>query len=147
MTDVSEINIHENYFVLDTGSPHLVKFTEHLNDMDVKEEGKKIRYSPEFFQEGINVNFVEVKEGIVHLRTYERGVENETFFKENSLEQKTHVQESISPSLEKIPIDDDDFKSKITRDYSEKQISHAVEFVLCLISSGKKIRLLKKFKK
>lgn len=78
MTDVSEINIHENYFVLDTGSPHLVKFTEHLNDMDVKEEGKKIRYSPEFFQEGINVNFVEVKEGIVHLRTYERGVENET---------------------------------------------------------------------
>lgn len=79
MQDVNGIRVHETYFELDTGSPHYVTFTEALAGMDVKQEGALIRYSPVFKEHGINVNFVEPDaEGYLFVRTYERGVENET---------------------------------------------------------------------
>lgn len=61
-----------------TGSPHLVIFSDELEDLDVFTKGQKIRYSKEFSKEGVNVNFVEEKPGMLLIRTYERGVENET---------------------------------------------------------------------
>jgi diaminopimelate epimerase len=61
-----------------TGSPHIVVFTEDIEHLDVFGKGKKLRNSKEFVKEGINVNFVEEKPGILLIRTYERGVENET---------------------------------------------------------------------
>jgi diaminopimelate epimerase len=82
MQDVSEIKYpSDDYqFVLNTGSPHFVKFlTSSIDYMNVVEEAKKIRYNNEFKKEGINVNFVNL-DGLkkINMRTYERGVENET---------------------------------------------------------------------
>lgn len=61
-----------------TGSPHIVVFTDDLEDLDVVSKGQKLRNSKDFVKEGINVNFVEEKPGMLLIRTYERGVENET---------------------------------------------------------------------
>ena len=78
MSNVTEISLHNNNYVLDTGSPHLVSFVEDVTAVSIKEEGAKIRYSDTYIKEGINVNFVEIKNGSLRLRTYERGVEDET---------------------------------------------------------------------
>ena len=79
MKDVSAIESHCGSFVLNTGSPHYVKPSADLAEMNVFEEGKTIRYSDDFNKDGINVNFVEAgDEGHISVRTYERGVENET---------------------------------------------------------------------
>lgn len=78
MNDVSDISKQQDGWVLDTGSPHYVKFVNKLEEINVYEEGKKIRYSETFMKNGINVNFVEYKNKQLHIATYERGVENET---------------------------------------------------------------------
>lgn len=69
-----------NTFVLNTGSPHYVQFTEsNLQEMDIVTEAKKIRYNDEFAARGINVNFISVTgDTSIAIRTYERGVEDET---------------------------------------------------------------------
>jgi diaminopimelate epimerase len=64
--------------VLNTGSPHLVRFVEEAGTVDVNHEGRKIRNSEPFLREGINVNFAEVHNNTITVRTYERGVEEET---------------------------------------------------------------------
>lgn len=69
---------YEDDFILDTGSPHYVHFVENIDAFDIVTYGKTIRYSDRFAEFGINVNAVEVEEGRLRLRTYERGVENET---------------------------------------------------------------------
>ncbi|MGF2414478.1 diaminopimelate epimerase [Ferruginibacter sp.] len=79
MKDVTEVDEHSTYAVLNTGSPHFVKFSTNVKEIDVVETGREIRYSNAFKQEGINVNFVEsVDEDSIFVRTYERGVEDET---------------------------------------------------------------------
>ncbi len=75
---LSEISkIDESSFFVNTGVPHLIKFVENIDLLDVYNEGKKLRFSPDFGDEGVNVNFVELDEKI-KIRTYERGVEGET---------------------------------------------------------------------
>ncbi len=78
MKDVSEVEKSGNDFILDTGSPHFVRFVDKISAIDVFHEGRKIRQSDRFAAKGINVNFVELKEGKLIVRTYERGVEDET---------------------------------------------------------------------
>lgn len=79
MKDVTEIDEHSTFVVLNTGSPHLVKFANDVANIDVVETGREIRYSKRFAEEGINVNFVEgTGEDSIFVRTYERGVEDET---------------------------------------------------------------------
>jgi len=80
MRDVSGIKQLEEFaFYLNTGSPHYVEFVEKLDEVSVFEEGRSIRYDAQFAPGGTNVNFVEVvTEGHIRVRTYERGVENET---------------------------------------------------------------------
>lgn len=79
MGDVESIQKIGDDLMLDTGSPHYIKFCASIGSMDVVEAGKEVRYSDQFKAKGINVNFLE-KEGAnaIRLRTYERGVENET---------------------------------------------------------------------
>ena len=78
MNDVRDIEVGDDYFYLNTGSPHYVKFVKDIETFDVVAEGKKIRYNDRFKAEGTNVNFIERKEHELFVRTYERGVENET---------------------------------------------------------------------
>ncbi|MFT4016109.1 MAG: diaminopimelate epimerase [Agriterribacter sp.] len=79
MKDVASVQEEADHFVLNTGSPHYVKFIKNLQEAPVKEEGSKIRNSKPFSEEGINVNFVEeLDEHTIFVRTYERGVEDET---------------------------------------------------------------------
>ena len=79
MNDVTEINkIGEDLF-LNTGSPHYVRFVGKIEEHPVYEDGKVIRYHDAFKPGGTNVNFVEVlADNTIYVRTYERGVENET---------------------------------------------------------------------
>jgi diaminopimelate epimerase len=80
MKDVDKVSEVNGNFILDTGSPHYVKFVADVMDYDVVGEGTTVRYSPVFEKEGINVNFVEQKKtDEIIVRTYERGVEDETF--------------------------------------------------------------------
>lgn len=80
MNDVSSVTFNQDYFVLDTGSPHFVKYVRDIRNYDVADEGRKIRNSKNFVANGINVNFIEeVNKDTIYVRTYERGVEDETF--------------------------------------------------------------------
>ena len=64
---------------LDTGSPHLVVEKNDTDELDVNNEGRLIRYNDFYKEEGVNVNFVEkISDNQFKIRTYERGVENET---------------------------------------------------------------------
>lgn len=78
MLDLEKVEKGENYFFMDTGSPHYVTMVENLDELDVYAEGRKIRYNQRFSEYGTNVNFVEIKPDGIKVRTYERGVENET---------------------------------------------------------------------
>lgn len=79
MGDVSMIANIEGRTFVHTGSPHVVIGISDVEDVDVKEEGSAIRYSDVFWLEGVNVNFVQaLKKGHIAIRTYERGVEDET---------------------------------------------------------------------
>jgi diaminopimelate epimerase len=81
MIDVKEITSRGEDLVLNTGSPHYVRFVSDVNSLDIVKLAKEIRYNNEFKEKGINVNFVEVdpiKPNSIKLRTYERGVEDET---------------------------------------------------------------------
>ncbi|MBI2721138.1 MAG: diaminopimelate epimerase [Bacteroidetes bacterium] len=79
MADVKEIEKNTDHYFLNTGSPHYVKRVNNVHDINVAEEGKKIRYNERFKNEGTNVNFIEQKDDHIFVRTYERGVEEETF--------------------------------------------------------------------
>jgi diaminopimelate epimerase len=79
INDVGEVKkIGDDYFI-HTGSPHYIRFVTDLKNYPVFEEGRKIRYSDPYKPGGTNVNFVELLENnTIFVRTYERGVENET---------------------------------------------------------------------
>ena len=79
MIDVHEISKLNEATVLNTGSPHFIKPVSDLSNYDVFTEGKNIRYNNTYNEKGINVNFVEWSGDELFVRTYERGVENETF--------------------------------------------------------------------
>lgn len=78
MTDVLEVKEKPNASFLDTGSPHHVQLVKNLKDFNVVKEGARLRYGL-YGAAGSNINFVEQKsEDTFAVRTYERGVENET---------------------------------------------------------------------
>ncbi|MBT8762428.1 diaminopimelate epimerase [Desulfohalobiaceae bacterium Ax17] len=71
-----ELNVH----FVNTGVPHAVVITKNLQKMDVQKLGQTIRFHTQFSPAGTNVNFIEIKDNDkILLRTYERGVESETY--------------------------------------------------------------------
>jgi diaminopimelate epimerase len=79
MGDVKEAKMIGNDYYIHTGSPHFLRFVQDVKNYPVFEEGRKIRYEDRFQPGGTNVNFVELqKDNTIFVRTYERGVENET---------------------------------------------------------------------
>lgn len=81
MNDLNRIESTETDLFLDTGSPHVVKFVQDLEQYDVFGIGKAIRYDNRFSPGGTNVNFAQrtADPNALFVRTYERGVENETY--------------------------------------------------------------------
>ncbi len=79
MIDVNEISRDGEAYVLNTGSPHYIKMATGLKDKDVYEEGYAIRNNSTYKAKGINVNFVEPNLDGYFVRTFERGVEDETY--------------------------------------------------------------------
>jgi diaminopimelate epimerase len=79
MNDVTEVKRIENDLFIHTGSPHLIRFVTDIKHYPIFDEGKSVRYSNAFKPDGTNVNFVELlTDNAIFVRTYERGVENET---------------------------------------------------------------------
>lgn len=79
MKNVDEVLIKDDYVFMNTGSPHHVQMVDEVKQVNVKELGAQIRYSDLYGNEGANVNFVEqLNSDTFTVRTYERGVEDET---------------------------------------------------------------------
>ncbi len=78
MNDVKTIRKFGDSYFVDTGSPHYITFRNDINNIDVFNEGRKLRNNQQFKPHGTNVNFAEVQKNDLSVRTYERGIENET---------------------------------------------------------------------
>ena len=75
--DINKVNYDGDNTVIDSGSPHFITLKENISNINVNLEGAKIRNMGHYKEDGINVNFIEINNG-VKIRTYERGVESET---------------------------------------------------------------------
>lgn len=79
MNEVREVKTVADGLFVHTGSPHVVRFVDDVQSYPVFDEGRKLRYSEPYQPGGTNVNFVQLlPDNTIHVRTYERGVENET---------------------------------------------------------------------
>ena len=79
MNPVKNIQARGKDYFMNTGSPHLVRFVDNLQEFPVLAEGRKLRHHEDFAPAGTNVNFVQILPGnALFVRTYERGVESET---------------------------------------------------------------------
>jgi diaminopimelate epimerase len=79
MQDVKGFDKDGTAYILNTGSPHYILYCDNIDSIDVKRDGRKIRNNSKYAEKGINVNFVQLTGTGLRIRTYERGVENETF--------------------------------------------------------------------
>lgn len=80
MIDVTDVKqVDDGTFIIDTGSPHYIKFDPNFDALEIVDFGRKVRYSDEFSEDGINVNLSTYIDHKLHVKTYERGVEDETY--------------------------------------------------------------------
>ena len=80
MSDVAEFKKYgEKDYFFNTGARHFVTAVDDVDRTNVYAQGRAYRYfDTRFAPEGVNVDFVQVKDGVLHVRTYEKGVEDET---------------------------------------------------------------------
>ena len=78
MTDATPDEVTADHVIINTGTPHYVLFVDNVETTDVLTIGKMIRYKPQFAPIGTNANFVQITPGEIIVRTYEKGVEDET---------------------------------------------------------------------
>jgi diaminopimelate epimerase len=80
MNDVDQVGKSGDEYFINTGSPHHLRFVKDASAYPVVEEGRKIRYSEAYAPKGANANFIQLLDkNTIAVRTYERGVEDETF--------------------------------------------------------------------
>ena len=79
MIDVDTVNKDGDDYVINTGSPHYIKLVTRLKEKDVYSDGYAIRNNETYKENGININFVEPDLDGYFVRTFERGVEDETY--------------------------------------------------------------------
>ncbi|MDB9932414.1 diaminopimelate epimerase [Flavobacteriales bacterium] len=78
MGDVSNVEQGQDYFFIETGSPHYIQYTASVQEIEIVPTAHKVRYNERFKEKGTNVNFVQKVGETLEMRTYERGVEDET---------------------------------------------------------------------
>ncbi|MBN1988933.1 MAG: diaminopimelate epimerase [Bacteroidales bacterium] len=78
MKDVDSFTAADDYYFIDTGSPHYICYVEDIKQVNVNEAGKSIRTTFNTENGGTNVNFVQIGNDTLLIRTFERGVEEET---------------------------------------------------------------------
>ncbi|MCF8304440.1 MAG: diaminopimelate epimerase [Bacteroidales bacterium] len=78
MSDVTSVQSFDDHYEINTGSSHYIRFVDEIEKLDVTAQGRSIRNSPAYIDSGINVNFVKQYHDHIFVRTYERGVEDET---------------------------------------------------------------------
>lgn len=79
MNNVKDVIRRDGYCIMNTGSPHFVLNTKDIDTLDIISKAHAIRYSDQFKENGINVNFIQQVDKDIKVRTYERGVEDETW--------------------------------------------------------------------
>lgn len=78
MRDIESYDLNEKRLIINTGSPHYVTRVENLKNFDVRKHGAEIRNDKNISTDGVNVDFMEIIDNQYHIRTFERGVEDET---------------------------------------------------------------------
>jgi diaminopimelate epimerase len=92
MHDVLDTHHHEGDYIINSGSPHYIRFVDNADNINIITEARNIRYNDKYKHEGININFVQIINNTselrpqnsdlrthdIYIRTYERGVEDET---------------------------------------------------------------------
>ena len=63
---------------VDTGSPHLIRIYENIDSIDIVKEARELKLIYSEYTDGLNINFCQISDSKIKLRTYERGVEDET---------------------------------------------------------------------
>ncbi len=105
MSDVDEIKQFDKNWFLDTGSPHAVEVVDNIDAVLVSEEGKTLRHDQRFGKEGTNVNFIEINNSNLKIRTYERGVEAETFACGTGAVASAIIANRLNPELKQFSLE------------------------------------------
>ena len=77
-SEIFKYNDKYNTTFVDTGSPHLIKIYENIDSIDIVKEARELKLKYPEYTDGLNINFCEISDSKIKLRTYERGVEDET---------------------------------------------------------------------
>jgi len=78
MKDVDEVEKYSDGYFLDTGTRHFVKFVDDVSAVKIQCDGPAIRHDSRFAPIGVNANFVSLDGDEISIRTFEKGVEDET---------------------------------------------------------------------
>lgn len=79
LQDIAGFQLYDDGYFIDTGAPHFVMFVDNIESLDVENKGRELRHDSRF-EKGANINFVQMLSAeTMRVRTYERGVEAETY--------------------------------------------------------------------